>query len=88
MSLVITSLEVGLLFGLVALGSFITFRVLHYPDLTVDGSLAPSSGDIRMAGTSIVRMPEPRLPGRRQSPVHRRRVFWTAMDKAYVYTHM
>ncbi|MBT4463826.1 MAG: ABC transporter permease [Rhodospirillaceae bacterium] len=33
------AIEAGLLFGLVALGVFITFRVLDFPDLTVDGSL-------------------------------------------------
>lgn len=33
------AIETGLLFGLVALGVFISFRVLDFPDLTVDGSL-------------------------------------------------
>lgn len=33
------AVETGLLFGLVALGVFLSFRVLHFPDLTVDGSL-------------------------------------------------
>ncbi len=32
------ALEIGLIFSLVALGVFITFRVLNFPDLTVDGS--------------------------------------------------
>ncbi|NYT86101.1 ABC transporter permease [Pollutimonas harenae] len=32
------ALEIGLVFGLVALGVFISFRVLRFPDLTVDGS--------------------------------------------------
>ncbi|MDO4904843.1 MAG: ABC transporter permease [Lautropia sp.] len=32
------ALEIGLIFSLVALGVFITFRVLSFPDLTVDGS--------------------------------------------------
>jgi putative ABC transport system permease protein len=32
------SLEIGLIFGLVALGVLISFRVLNFPDLTVDGS--------------------------------------------------
>ena len=30
--------EVGLIFGLVALGAFLSFRVLAFPDLTVEGS--------------------------------------------------
>ena len=33
------AIESGLLFGLVALGVFLSFRVLNFPDLTVDGSL-------------------------------------------------
>lgn len=32
------ALEIGLIFGLVALGVYISFRVLRFPDLTVDGS--------------------------------------------------
>ncbi len=32
------TVEVGLIFGLVALGAFLTFRVLDFPDLTVEGS--------------------------------------------------
>ena len=39
----IGALETGLAFALVALGSYVTFRVLDFPDLTVEGSfpLAP-----------------------------------------------
>lgn len=32
------ALELGLVYGLVALGVYLTFRVLDFPDLTVDGS--------------------------------------------------
>ncbi len=32
------ALEIGLIFSLVALGVFISFRILAFPDLTVDGS--------------------------------------------------
>lgn len=32
------ALEIGLVFSLVSLGVFMTFRVLNFPDLTVDGS--------------------------------------------------
>ena len=31
-------LNEGLIFGLMCLGVFITFRILDFPDLTVDGS--------------------------------------------------
>ncbi|MBB1030662.1 ABC transporter permease [Dietzia sp. SLG310A2-38A2] len=34
----IGAVEVGLIYGVMALGVFLTFRVLNFPDLTVDGS--------------------------------------------------
>ncbi|HWI39498.1 MAG TPA: ABC transporter permease, partial [Burkholderiales bacterium] len=34
------AIETGLIFSLVALGVFLAFRVLNFPDLTVDGSFA------------------------------------------------
>lgn len=38
------AIEIGLLFGLVALGVYISFRILNFPDLTVDGSLPLGAG--------------------------------------------
>ena len=35
----IGAVEQGLLYGIMVLGVFLTFRVLDFPDLTVDGSL-------------------------------------------------
>ena len=35
----IGALEQGFIFGLMSLGVYLTFRVLDFPDLTVDGSL-------------------------------------------------
>lgn len=32
------ALEIGLIYGLVAIGVYLTFRVIDFPDLTVDGS--------------------------------------------------
>jgi len=32
------TLEIGLIYGLVAIGVYLTFRILDFPDLTVDGS--------------------------------------------------
>jgi len=32
------TLEIGFVYGLVAIGVYLTFRVLDFPDLTVDGS--------------------------------------------------
>jgi putative tryptophan/tyrosine transport system permease protein len=37
-SILLSSISEGLLFGFVTIGVFITFRVLAFPDLTVDGS--------------------------------------------------
>ena len=46
------ALELGLLYGLVAFGVYLSFRVLDFPDLTVDGSF-PLGGAV--AATLIVR---------------------------------
>ncbi len=45
------TLEVGLIYGLVALGVYLTFRVLDFPDLTVDGSFPMGAA---VAATMIV----------------------------------
>jgi len=34
----IIALEIGLLYAIMALGVYLTYRVLDFPDLTVDGS--------------------------------------------------
>jgi putative ABC transport system permease protein len=47
------AIEIGLVFGLVGLAVFLSFRVLDFPDLTVDGSFplgAAVSGTIIVAG--------------------------------------
>ena len=45
------AIEIGLFFGLVALGVYISFRIINFPDLTVDGSF-PLGGAV--AATLIV----------------------------------
>ena len=48
------ALEIGLVYGLVALGVFLSFRVLNFPDLTVDGSFplgAAVTAALIVAGT-------------------------------------
>lgn len=40
----IGALELGLLYGIVAIGVYLTFRVLNFPDLTVDGSFTTGAG--------------------------------------------
>lgn len=44
MTLLIDALEQGLVYGIMALGVLITFRVLDFPDLTVDGSFTSGAG--------------------------------------------
>lgn len=39
LKVLIGAVELGLLFGVMALGVYITFRILDFPDLTVDGSI-------------------------------------------------
>ncbi|MFV0432337.1 MAG: ABC transporter permease [Alphaproteobacteria bacterium] len=38
LSLIINAVSIGLIFGLVSVGVFISFRILDFPDLTVDSS--------------------------------------------------
>ncbi|MFL0578682.1 ABC transporter permease [Dietzia sp. 179-F 9C3 NHS] len=45
----IGTVEVGLIYGVMALGVFLTFRVLNFPDLTVDGSFTTGAGTAAMA---------------------------------------
>lgn len=49
MTLVYGSLQLGLIYGLLALGVYITFRILNLPDLTVDGSFT-----LGMAVTAVL----------------------------------
>ena len=37
-SIILGILEQGLIFGIIALGVYITYKILDFPDLTVDGS--------------------------------------------------
>lgn len=51
----IGAIELGLLYGVMALGVYLTFRVLNFPDLTVDGSLttgAAVASSLIVAGQS------------------------------------
>ena len=50
------ALEIGLVYGLVALGVFLSFRVLNFPDLTVDGSFPLGAA---VAATLIVNGVDP-----------------------------
>lgn len=48
MDFMITILEQGLIYGILALGVYITYKILDFPDLTVDGSF-PLGGAITAA---------------------------------------
>ena len=52
------ALEIGFVYGLVALGVFLSFRVLNFPDLTVDGSFPLGAA---VVATLIVAGAEPYL---------------------------
>ena len=41
---IVDSVEMGIIFAIMALGVYITFRVLNFPDLTVDGSFVAVVG--------------------------------------------
>ncbi|MDV7999912.1 ABC transporter permease [Rhodococcus sp. IEGM 1408] len=45
----IGAVEVGLIYGVMALGVYLTFRVLNFPDLTVDGSFTTGAATAAMA---------------------------------------
>ncbi len=47
----------GLIYGIMALGVFLTFRVLNFPDLTVDGSFPMGAVIMAMALTSGMSVP-------------------------------
>lgn len=51
MELIYGSLQQGLIFGIMAIGVYLTFRILNFPDLTVDGSFTLGGGT---AATLIV----------------------------------
>ena len=38
MNFAVTIVEQGLIYGILALGLYITYKILDFPDLTVDGS--------------------------------------------------
>ena len=52
MNLIVTTVEQGLIYGILALGVYITYKILDFPDLTVDGSF-PLGAAVTAAGESI-----------------------------------
>ena len=74
--IVSNALEQGLLYCFMVLGVFITFRVLDFPDLTVDGSLPLGAGGDR--GDDRRRL----VAGRGDGGRRRRRRLWPAAPRA------
>lgn len=54
MSFIISVLEQGLIFGIVSLGVYITYKILDFPDLSVDGSFPLGAGVAALCLTSGV----------------------------------
>ncbi|MBQ8092409.1 MAG: ABC transporter permease [Clostridia bacterium] len=60
MKLIIGSLQLGLLYGILALGIYISFRILSVPDLTTEGSFAfglSVSAAVTAAGHPVLAIP-------------------------------
>lgn len=51
LSTVLSTLELGCIFAILALGLFVSFRILNLPDLTVDGSFVTGAAMSAMATT-------------------------------------
>jgi putative ABC transport system permease protein len=58
MSFTISILQQGLIFGIIALGVYISYKILDFPDLTVDGSYALGAS---VAAISILSGVDPRI---------------------------
>ena len=66
MKLFIGSLQLGLLYGILALGIYISFRILSIPDLTTEGSFAfglSVSAAVTTAGHPLLALPASLLAG-------------------------
>ena len=46
----VIAIELGLLFAIMSLGVYLTYRVLDFPDLTVDGSFTTGAATCAMRG--------------------------------------
>src|SRR3974390_2394724 len=44
MSLMLSAWTIGLVLSLLSLGTYISFRIFHFPDITVEGSLTLGAG--------------------------------------------
>ena len=61
MDIFVTILEQGLIYGILALGVYITYKILDFPDLTVDGSFPLGAA---VTATMITHGVNPYLPYR------------------------
>ena len=56
-NLLLGATELGLIYAIMALGVYLTFRTLDFPDLTVDGSLDRKSTRLNSSHMPVSRMP-------------------------------
>ncbi len=67
MALILSVLEQGMIYGILALGVYITYKILDFPDLTVDGSFpfgaAVTVRLISMGAPAVVTLPAAFLGG-------------------------
>ena len=66
MKLLIDSIQLGLLYGVMALGIYISFRILAVPDLTTEGSFAfglSVSAAVTALGHPVLALPAAVLAG-------------------------
>ena len=51
----IAALDLGLIYGLMALGVYLTFRILDFADLTIDGSFTSGAATAAISPLLIAR---------------------------------
>lgn len=67
MDFAISIIEQGLIYGILALGVYITYKILDFPDLTVDGSFplgaAVTAALLKPGVNPYLTLPDAFLPG-------------------------
>ena len=53
MALLLSVLEQGMIYGILALGVYITYKILDFPDLTVDGSFPMAASPLGLPSLCV-----------------------------------
>ena len=53
MALLLSVLEQGMIYGILALGVYITYKILDFPDLTGDGSLPMAASPLGLPSLCV-----------------------------------